>query len=483
MNPEDAKKAVIRAQNDPEWWLSTALGCHPWSLQLKIIEALVTGREIAVKSCHSAGKSWSAARAILWYLCCFPRSIVITTAPTDRQVRNILWREIRVAHRRAPLPLGGKLLTQSLEFDDDWWAIGFTAPEYDPDRFQGFHAKYVLVVVDEASGVSPEIFEAIASILSGQNAVLLMIGNPTDEQSHFGKSFKTPGITKISISAFDTPNFTKFGITLDDVKSGEWENKIIGDLPYPTLITPHWVRGRLDRWGEHSPMFQSRILANFPPASPDGLIPLSWVESAQNRSLEPGVLDKVQLGVDVARFGSNDVEIYKRHGPIIRHVDTFNGIDTMETTGRVIKAAKEHNAEIIKVDVNGVGSGVVDRLTELVGEGLPEDTIIVPVNFGEGSRDSDHTLNNKAYLFWSLRTRFQDGVVDLDPEDEELAEQLTSIKYGLNSRGLIKIEEKNKAKSPDKADAVAIIFADVEEDFNSGDIMLSPRLSSADAVW
>lgn len=483
MTPYSAKNALLKSRNEPGWWIESALGSHPWPIQQQIIEALLTNREVAVKSCHSAGKSWAAARAILWYLCCFPRSIVITTAPTDRQVRNILWREIRVAHKRAKLPIGGKLLTQSLEFDDDWWAVGFTAPDYDPDRFQGFHALYVLVVVDEASGVSDDIYEAIASILSGENAALLMIGNPTDEQTYFGKAFKIPGIKKITISAFDTPNFTHFGITLDDIRNGDWEEKIKGKLPYPTLITPQWVADRHKRWGEFTPMFQSRVLANFPPASPDGLIPLAWVEAAQNRNLEPGVLDKVELAVDVARFGSNDIEIYMRHGPILRHVNTFNGIDTMTTTGHVVTAAKQHGAEIIKVDVNGVGSGVVDRLVELVGDDLPADTAIIPINFGEGSSNPELRFQKKADYFWGLRTRFQDGDIDLDPEDEELAEQLTSIKYKPNSRGQIQILPKDKNKSPDKADATAIAFADESESLSQENIMTSPRLQSADVVW
>lgn len=483
INTNIAKQMLFRAQTDPEWWMTTALGSKPWSMQLEIIDGLINHREVAVKSCHSAGKSWTAARAILWFSCCFPHSIVITTAPTDRQVRNILWREIRVAHKRSILPIGGKLLTQSLEFDDDWWAIGFTAPEYDPDRFQGFHAKYVLVVVDEASGVSEEIFEAIASILSGENAALLVIGNPTDEQSHFGRMFKMPGVKKITISAFDTPNFAMFGITLEDIISGEWEDRIKGPLPYPVLITPQWVRERLDRWGLDSPMFQSRILANFPPQGSDTLIPMAWIEAAQNRDLTPGVNDEVELGVDVARFGSDDSEIYKRIGPVVRHVETISGIDTMALTGRVNNHIKEQNAKAAKVDVIGVGSGVVDRLME-----LDLDCEIVPVNFGEGSSDREQFLNLRAQVFWGLRQRFEDGDMDIDPRDEELAEQLSSIKYKYNSRGQIQIEPKDDLKkrlgrSPDKADAVAILTHDMAESFSPQNVIVAPRLTSADPPW
>ena len=75
--------------------------------------------------------------------------------------------------------------------------------------------------------------------------------------------------------------------------------------------------------------------------------------------------DQVELGVDVARFGSDDTEIYRRRGPVVRHVETISGMDKMEVTGRVVHYIKKFEAEVTKVDVIGVGSGVVDRLTEV----------------------------------------------------------------------------------------------------------------------
>jgi hypothetical protein len=109
------------------------------------------------------------------------------------------------------------------------------------------------------------------------------------------------------------------------------------------------------------------------------------------------------------------------------------------------------------VDVPGVGGGVVDRLAEL-------DLPVVPYNGGEAPIDEERFVNSRAEDYWTLRERFEQGEVDIDPDDDKLAAQLGSIKWGIDSRGRIKIESKDDMRkrglpSPDRADAMAIAFA------------------------
>jgi phage terminase large subunit len=92
----------------------------------------------------------------------------------------------------------------------------------------------------------------------------LAIGNPTEPSGEFFEMFKRPGVVKIHISALDTPNFTTFGITIDDIRSVEWLSKITGPLPAPWLITPEWVADKWQKWGEDSPLWISRVLGKFP---------------------------------------------------------------------------------------------------------------------------------------------------------------------------------------------------------------------------
>jgi hypothetical protein len=188
-------------------------------------------------------QSFIAARVALWFLYAFPNSKIISTAPTFRQVEDILWREIRSVKAKARIPLAGKLNNTSLDLSEQWFATGLSTDT--PERFQGFHAVDVLLIVDEASGVAEDIFNASKGIVSSRHARVLYIGNPTTTSGTFYNAFNLPGYAQIHISAFDTPNFTEFGITLADIRANTWEAKITHELPRPYLITPDWV---YDKW-------------------------------------------------------------------------------------------------------------------------------------------------------------------------------------------------------------------------------------------
>lgn len=422
------------------------------------MESVRDNSETSVRACNAAGKSGCAARIALWFLFNHPQSIVITTAPTDRQVKGILWKEIGVAHARAKYDLGGECITQELKIERDWYAWGFTAPDYDPERFQGFHAPYILVIVDEASGVSQDIQEAIDGILASGHARKLEIGNPVDPVSVFAKSFKTPGISKIKISAFDTPNFTELGITREDIDSGAWEQKAAGGLPMPWLVTPAWVSKLVRRNGWDAPHVQSRILADFPATSDDTLIPLAWIEAAQQRNLErtaPHV-----LGLDPGAGGDPSM-IYERWGPVVRFRQEINEADTMVVTGHAARALSDSKADRLQGDVIGIGAGVLHRGREL---GLP----FIDANASTKATNPERYANARAEWFWNLRERAAPdrGELDLDPADEELAEELAAIKWKPDSSGRTQIEKKEAIKkrigrSTNRADAVAIAFANV----------------------
>ena len=106
----------------------------------------------------------------------YDNAIVITTAPSERQVKELLWREIRQLYMPHRDTIGGKLTRTRLDFAPNRYAYGFSTNT--EDRFQGFHSGNILVVVDEASGVDEFIYYAIDGILTTQNAKLLLIGNP-----------------------------------------------------------------------------------------------------------------------------------------------------------------------------------------------------------------------------------------------------------------------------------------------------------------
>lgn len=462
-------------RRDPAWMIRKFCNEDPWALQQRIMESVRDNPRTAVKSCHSSGKSFTAARIAFWFLISFEESIVVTTAPSHRQVEKIIWPEIRRAAKKARargFQVPGRILTTEWKIDDKWYAVGFSTD--DPDRFQGLHAKNVLVIVDEASGIKPEIWEAIEAIMaSGAMVRLLTIGNPTDPTGPWADEFKSlPAHAKFTISAFDTPNFTTFGITPADIVSGAWEKKIgRGKIPHPQLISPAWVADKAKRWGTESPMWAARVLGEFPASAPDALIPLSWIEAAQRAWSEvkighPLAREPIELGVDVARMGSNKTVIYERRGIRVQCLSRTNQEPTTATTGRVIDKMRSSRATIAKVDGAGVGGGVVDQLAE---KNIP----VADMQPGQAASDGERFFNARAEWYWGLRERFEAaytegivaGSIAINPAEDELAWQLAAIKYKIDPRGRTQIESKDDMSargvpSPDDADAVMMACAE-----------------------
>lgn len=448
------------------------LGANLWGKQQEIATSVRDYREVYIPSCHGSGKSYSLGNIVLWALYAHSPSIIITTAPTNRQVEKVLWQEIRRAHGRSIVPLGGNLLNKELKLDDKWFAFGFSSD--DPSNFSGSHEAYVLVVIDEATGIKQAHWEAIEGLLSNERAHLVAIGNPTDPASEFCLRVQNmpKGARVIHISAFDTPNFTRAGITQADIANGTWEQKLAaaGGLANEKLVTPRWVAGIYAKYGPDSPMWVSRVLGQVPQSSTDTLIPLSWALAAVERwkerteLLERGIQtfqggDQV-LGVDVARYGDDLSCRCFRDGYYVHPLQVSAKEDNMTTAGRVMADHAAHPHAPIRVDV-GMGTGVIDRLREL-------HVQVEEFNFGAESSDPVRWDNLKAEGFWHLRSLFEQNLIMI-PDDEDLIRDLTQMKYKIiNSEGTIRMEKKEDMKkrtgfSPDRADALMMAFAHLPE--------------------
>jgi hypothetical protein len=151
------------------------------------------------------------AEVVLWWITHQPEAIAITTAPSWTQVERLLWGEIHnaVYHSRIQYP---KPSTSALRLGPGRYAIGLSTNE--GVRFQGFHGS-VLIVLDEAPGIRPEIWEAIEGIRAAGNVRVLALGNPTITSGPFYEAFTSgrEGWNLITISAFDTPNLA--GLSLE----------------------------------------------------------------------------------------------------------------------------------------------------------------------------------------------------------------------------------------------------------------------------
>ena len=396
--------------------------------------------------------------AVLWFLYTHDPAVVLSTAPTFRQVQHVLWRQIRQLHRRAKDTLGGKLIATRWDLAEDRYAMGLSADT--ADEFQGFHSPNMFIVLDEAEGVSDEIYEAIEGVMTSAECRLLLIGNPTTVTGVFRRAFHEEShlYYNVTISALDSPNVTA------------------GKVQIPGLTTARWVKERKEIWEEDNPLYRARVLGEFPDLAEDALIRLSEIEAAGQREkpssgVEPAAdqsknasphpapteYEELVLAVDVARFGSDRSVILRRRGQRVEEIRTFQKLDTMQLTGWVAAAIQEFQPDRVCIDEIGVGAGVVDRLRE-------QGYQVKGINVARWARQDKLFANLRAEGYWRLRELFATGTISI-PTDSRLMGELAALRYSYDSQGRIIMESKEAMRqrgqaSPDVADALMLAFVD-----------------------
>ncbi len=453
-------KIRTQARKYPDWWIETVLGSKLWLKQKAIAQSTFHFRRTTVRAAESCGKSFVAARVALAFLYNYNPAIVIITAPGNRQIEDILFREIRVAFAQARFPLEGHLTRRRLELAENRFAVGFATDE--PERMLGYHEANILVIGDDAAGLNDEIFGAIENPLSTGNTHELLISNPTQSVGAFRDTFTSDLYNTFHISAFDTPNLASFGITQEDIENNTWQEKIKGqELPFPQLISPHKVAERYKEWGKGSYLYTVFILGDFPEAGVNSLFRLSDIEFAMDRELDKANYDKELrvAALDVARYGDDESCFVCRQGNKVFEPVTWGHQDTTYTIGRTARLIKEYKPIRTYIDVVGLGAGIYDALKKELGT----EYRVVEFDSGKQALDKERYLNRRAEGWWDFSKKLSDGELDL-PDSDKLKAQLADIRYEYTTKGLLQIESKEHAKdrgskSPDVGDAVMMAFS------------------------
>lgn len=428
-------------RRDPAGWIWNALGERAWSKQAEILKALADHRLVTVRSSNAVGKSRAAALAVIWWMNAYPNSYCITTGASWQSIKRIVWPDIRKIVKNARVPdiaKMGRLLDKEWVIADRWAAFGVAMNT--EETFAGFRTgEGVFVIVDEASALTEDIYNAIMGVCAGANCRILLIGNPLRPEGPFYKSHTAwPGWQRFHISAYDSPNVT-------------------GEANVPGLATREWIEERRREWGEGSPIYKARVLGDFPESSEDTVIPLDLVMTAVIR---PKIgKQPIRVGVDVARFGDDDTVIVVVQGNHIKEIIRTSGKSTMETCGRVITVIHENKPESVYIDDIGVGGGVVDRLKEL-------GYSVTGVNVANQAIDHRRYANVRAEMWFRIEQWLKDG--GALPDDVRLIGDLTSARYGYTSAGQLKLEPKEDTKkrlgrSPDAGDALGLALIPATE--------------------
>lgn len=322
----------------------------------------------------------------------------------------------------------------------------------------------LLVIVDEAAGVSESVMEGLEAILTGANSRLLLIGNPTSMSGTFRRAFHEDRelYNLITISAYDTPNFTTFGITREDIEDGSWSGKVTGSYPYPGLVDPGWVERQVMRHGVDSAFVQSRVDAVFPVDDDSVLISLADIDVAMSTREDPAEDEKKYVGIDVASTGGDETCLVFRQGQAETYFDAWQGFDLMEGVGKVrelLRVRGYEDAEI-RVDAIGLGEGFASRLSE-----LGYDVVMVKVS--ESSSDKSAWRNFRHEAWWQLKELYRERLIWCSSShefDPQMISQLADIrmKYG-STYTKPEIEPKDMTKkrtgrSPDRAEAQMLAF-------------------------
>jgi len=458
-------------QSDPEAWLSDVLGKRWYSKQAEIVNSFMGSSRTAVKSANGCGKSAVVADLITWIVATGVPSetLCIVSAPTLSQIEKVIFAYLKVNKGLADshaLPLPGRItetLAWKLDGENGAEFLVFGKRPSDQDivsSFQGTRKQNTFVFLDEAGGLPQDMFTAAEAVATGSGSRILAIGNPDRRGTEFHRLFTDPNLSQDwslhTISAFDLPTFTDEAVYPDE---DDQKNFLNG------LTSVDWVEHKKRAWGEDSARYKAKVLGEFPDEADNTFFPQGVLDKAYDVSIDADGGVRPVLGLDVARFGSDENVLFENIGGRVRRVDAWSKLDLIETARRVHSHAQRVVAGVVNVDVNGVGGGVVDALVRL-DEFSDAVYSVGAINNSAASPDSTRWLNARAWHYDSFREMMSDGKVDLDYDDNSLREELISQTYKFSSRGAIQMTSKDEMKrsgmsSPDSLDAAILASIDM----------------------
>jgi len=425
----------------PVEFVKDLIGATPTWQQEELLRAYVEYKQIAVRSGHGTGKDCCASWIILHFLCCWPNARVVATAPTYRQLYDILKSEVVKWLKKSLLKdlfevQKDKIFVKG--FSETWWLrfVSISAkasPEEQAETLAGYHEDNLLAIIDEASGVPDPVFLPIESFLTKENNRVIMISNPTRARGYFYDVFKVPTIAKL------------------------W-HRLHWDSEKSPNVSKQWIERYRKKYGINHPVYQVRVKGEFPVGGDNVLIPLDWVRQCVEYDFDDIDIDDERLpviwGLDVARFGSDQTVLTKVVGPYVQtpfvtyHMD---GVDVAEWAAEHIQEDLRRLVGVAIDVTGGIGAGPADLLRRWF-KGK-----IFDVNFAWKAFHPEFYYLLRDELWWRARDACEKIRWSL-PDYPELLDELSLPSFKEQS-GRIKIQSKDELRSkgfgsPDHADSL-----------------------------
>ena len=392
---------------------------------------------VSIMSGMGTGKDAFAAMATMWFLGCFPDSLVPCTAPTEHQLNDAMWRELSVWKNSQDCKIKGWFTWQREKFfltaakGETWYAMPRTANPKKNDEelastLKGLHADYMMIVVDEADGVPEQVFLPLEGTMTGTCNFALLIFNPTRP--------------------------TGFAAESQTIHRDKWVC-VRWNAEDSDLVNPASITAKEEKYGRDSNYFRVTVLGLPPTSTKDALISWEWAIDAVDRELTPTVDDPQIFGIDVGAGGDESC-IVRKHGASVLGIHTTDTGDSETLTDWCINLIQKHEPAYVFVDQIGVGWAIVGNLKARL-RGTP--TIVIGVTVSTSPSDKQRFHNLRDELSWRVRSDFENKAISI-PNDYTLLAEMTSLKY-VEQGEKIKVQAKKELKeSPNRFDALMLTY-------------------------
>lgn len=442
------------------YWLCYFLNFKPTPQQATLLDMVENKvKRVACKSGQGPGKTTCSTVIGFWWTMKMVNTRTLLTAPSMKLCRDVFLAEARKQLVRAH-PYIRQLIrvTKSrilLGGDNypNWQIIPVTASQTDSVGMQGQHDDNMNIIIEEASGVSRPIFEALE-------------GTASNTQSEY-----TPDAEECSILAIGNPNTV--GTAFYDCftsERGDGVNQGWACLTFNAEESPIVSKKNIARiarqYGRDSDVYRVRVLGEFPRMDPRGIISLEDLERCMKTS--PRAMRELharkQVGIDIARQGGDETVIFFREGGCVVDYRVWNRTPTFEPADairwafkRQIELGWKDHETIYVFDAGGMGQGVIHLFRDADKEYFPFHTN------GRASRPREYA-NKITEAFFQVSQRARRGHLHM-PNDGLLVAQLTNRHYTIQEKdAAIKAESKKEyikrteKNSPDRADAFVMAF-------------------------
>jgi hypothetical protein len=440
-------KKLLEWRDNPILFVKECIKAEPSAQQMELLLAAAKEKRITVRSGHGVGKDCCATWLILWFMTTRPYAKVVCTAPTNRQLKDILMSEISKWLRQSTVAeefIIQKDIIFHKEAPKEYW-IRFVSPsvkatkDEQAETLAGLHAEHLLIICDEASGIPDPTFIPLEGALTQADNKVILIGNMTRSSGYFYDTHFDASISK-------------------DWCKLHWDSRLSSNVNQE--MPEYFAR----KYGIDSNIFRIRVEGNPPLQDENTLIPLWAAQQCIGNDFDVAEDEPLYLGVDVARYGSDSSIILPRRGLKIYPWETFNKLNTIDLGGFILQTYQEQSADGCAIDVIGVGAGVADWLEKHNLRNLYQ----VNVSWASSDKEKYSILRDELWV------RVRDNCLlgkysfpntkilgDEKSLGEQLANELACIRYKFNAHGGIKLESKLDLKSrgidsPNIADALCL---------------------------